>query len=42
MKDRKKIEEFFGWTKVIAEFRKLRRVGLEKIDFLHPGAGCFN
>lgn len=43
MKDRKKIEEFFGWAKVIAGFRKLRHVGLEKIRFYFSlAAGCFN
>jgi len=43
MKDRKKIEEFFGWAKVIAGFRKLRHVGLEKIRFYFTiAAGCFN
>jgi len=42
-KDRKKIEEFFGWAKVIAGFRKLRHVGLEKIRFYFSlAAGCFN
>jgi len=43
LKDRKKIEEFFGWAKVIAGFRKLRHVGLEKIRFYFSlAAGCFN
>lgn len=43
LKDRKKIEEFFGWAKVIAGFRKLRHVGLEKIKFYFSlAAGCFN
>lgn len=43
IKDRKKIEEFFGWAKVIAGFRKLRHVGLEKIRFYFTlAAGCFN
>jgi transposase len=43
IKDRKKIEEFFGWAKVIAGFRKLRHVGLEKIKFYFSlAAGCFN
>jgi transposase len=43
MKDRKKIEEFFGWAKVIAGFRKLRHVGLEKVRFYFSlAAGCFN
>lgn len=43
MKNRKKIEEFFGWAKVIAGFRKLRHVGLEKIRFYFTlAAGCFN
>lgn len=43
MKDRKRIEEFFGWAKVIAGFRKLRHVGLEKIGFYFTmAAGCFN
>lgn len=43
LKDRKKIEEFFGWAKVIAGFRKLRHIGLEKIRFYFSlAAGCFN
>ena len=43
IKNRKKIEEFFGWAKVIAGFRKLRHVGLEKVKFyLSMAAGCFN
>ncbi|NWJ99003.1 MAG: IS5 family transposase [Chloroflexi bacterium] len=43
LKDRKKIEEFFGWAKVIAGFRKLRHTGLEKIRFYFSlAAGCFN
>jgi len=43
LRDRKKIEEFFGWAKVIAGFRKLRHVGLEKIRFYFSlAAGCFN
>lgn len=43
LKDRKKIEEFFGWAKVVAGFRKLRHVGLEKIRFYFSlAAGCFN
>ena len=43
LKDRKKIEEFFGWAKVIAGFRKLRHTGLEKIKFYFSlAAGCFN
>jgi transposase len=43
LKNRKKIEEFFGWAKVIAGFRKLRHVGLEKIRFYFSlAAGCFN
>jgi len=43
IKDRKKIEEFFGWAKVIAGFRKLRHVGLEKINFYFTlAAGVFN
>jgi len=43
IKDRKKIEEFFGWAKVIAGFRKLRHVGLEKIRFYFSlAAGCYN
>lgn len=43
LKDRKKIEEFFGWAKVIAGFRKFRHIGLEKIRFSFSLAvGCFN
>jgi IS5 family transposase len=43
IKDRKKIEEFFGWAKVIAGFRKLRHVGLDKINFYFTlAAGVFN
>jgi transposase len=43
IKDRKKIEEFFGWAKVIAGFRKLKYVGLEKIRFYFSlAAGCYN
>lgn len=43
LKDRKKIEEFFGWAKVIAGFRKLRHIGLEKIRFYFSlAAGCYN
>lgn len=43
IRNRKKIEEFFGWAKVIAGFRKLRHVGLEKIQFyLTLAAGVFN
>ncbi len=43
IKDRKKIEEFFGWAKVIAGFRKLRHIGLEKIRFYFSlAAGCYN
>ena len=43
LKDRNKIGAFFGWAKVIAGFRKLRHVGLEKIRFYFSlAAGCFN
>lgn len=43
IRNRKKIEEFFGWSKVIAGFRKLRHIGLEKIQFYFTlAAGVFN
>ncbi len=43
LKDRKKIEEFFDWAKVIAGFRKLRHIGLEKIRFYFSlAAGCYD
>jgi hypothetical protein len=40
---RKRVEEFFGWIKTIALFRKLRYVGEEKIawDFT-LGLSIFN
>lgn len=43
LKVRKRIEEFFGWVKDIAGFRKLRHTGLDKIGFYFTmAAGVFN